>query len=741
MTRLGVLSVVLGLTGPLLGQPMILENQHVRVEIDPAGGGAVTRMVQKQAVTLPYTADRGAQVAGIGKFFIPVLAAAEAPVDLSAEKLTAKLDKTAEGQTLTLTGPLDKVAPGLTIERVILLGNDESGLRITDTYRNSGADLTLRVGAKSRQDGQPWNLTLRCWYGDTSYSPWRFTPYSAGDKGDVDKKTVQDKRVFWRMAGQYGVGILYQTQSPTAPVDLEHKLPKENGNPAEFSWLSAPTPLAKGAALTVSSGILIDEGGRSGGGAAQCATSGRMLLTLDLPAAGRNGVQQDCFATAVSAVPRKVKLVISEHRALADWNEKAPATQPAKIAEQDMALPAGLAQWHHFHVKPKGPGLYYVSLAVLDEAGKVLASTNSRSVIDGESLEGKGEFGATWKKFTQRLPEVQLKGSWEEMGKQLAEKDLTKPLVGLGSQAELAFYDKTFPYYAKLLRGAAQAKGASGKPTAAGQPDPEDNRIACMGLVMAGPDGPIHLYSKERGGSGNSGMGYVKVVPAEGYSYHMYTLGGWNFGYGVNSAGLATSGATINNDGKTDAAAKAYTKKFKDGGGRVAPIAMHMLLATCKTVDEAVKFIENPQAPLEFDGNLLVSDITGKAVVLNSVGTMHNIVPCDGKKLFATGNYPLQRQDGLFGIGDSWGWAANTMLREHMAGRFMKARNYAISLEDAFLLMASQWEPGNMDQTTFENVGLLWSTSSVIAVAKTGDLYISNGPPHLVEYVKYTLKE
>ena len=50
-------------------------------------------------------------------------------------------------------------------------------------------------------------------------------------------------------------------------------------------------------------------------------------------------------------------------------------------------------------------------------------------------------------------------------------------------------------------------------------------------------------------------------------------------------------------------------------------------------------------------------------------------------------------------------------------------------------------EPGNMNQHTFDNVGLLYSTSSVIAVARTGDLYISNGPPDQVQYVRYRLKD
>ena len=48
-------------------------------------------------------------------------------------------------------------------------------------------------------------------------------------------------------------------------------------------------------------------------------------------------------------------------------------------------------------------------------------------------------------------------------------------------------------------------------------------------------------------------------------------------------------------------------------------------------------------------------------------GILHQIFrPKMGESgFFVAGNYPHQRPDGLFSIGEKWGWAANTMLREH----------------------------------------------------------------------------
>ena len=110
---------------------------------------------------------------------------------------------------------------------------------------------------------------------------------------------------------------------------------------------------------------------------------------------------------------------------------------------------------------------------------------------------------------------------------------------------------------------------------------------ACMGVPVRGADGPLHLYSKEHGGSSLAGMRYVKVLPDAGYRYHMYTLNRATFGYGVNEAGLSTSGATINCDANTERVGNQETQRRLDRGQATAPMGMHMLLAMCADVDQA----------------------------------------------------------------------------------------------------------------------------------------------------------
>src|SRR5439155_14394398 len=112
----------------------------------------------------------------------------------------------------------------------------------------------------------------------------------------------------------------------------------------------------------------------------------------------------------------------------------------------------------------------------------------------------------------------------------------------------------------------------------------------------------------ERGSPSLNGLGYVKVIPNKGYPYHMYTLNHWSFGYGINSEGLCTSGASINCDDRTEAAGAKATREWKQSGRTVAPLGTHLMLAMCRNVGEAIAFIENPAAPFEFHGNMLVMD-------------------------------------------------------------------------------------------------------------------------------------
>jgi len=46
-----------------------------------------------------------------------------------------------------------------------------------------------------------------------------------------------------------------------------------------------------------------------------------------------------------------------------------------------------------------------------------------------------------------------------------------------------------------------------------------------------------------------------------------------------------------------------------------------------------------------------------------------------------------------------------------------------------------------MCQHLYDNVGGLFSNTSFIAVTRTGELWLSHGPPCRVRYYRYTLKD
>lgn len=678
------------------GRQEVLENDFVRVAVDPSQAGAVTLMIYKKATSFPFIADKGAGVAGTGSYF----AAGEGA--LKAEPLRKEKGET----VLRLTGARN----GVTLERVIRLAKDESGFRITDTYR-AAKDSTVALGSSCRQQAETWRLSARSWFGDADRSLARFAPSQGGDTSTLESKSGT---FTWRHIGQYGVGFLSCVTSPAGPVTLTHELPKENGAPARFAWRAPELALPAGKTAVVETRVRIDEGGREGGR--------EVNLTLDLRAGGEVGQWMPGFATVVSPRPFQGKL---------------------RVAGQEfpIALVPGKAKIQPFDFTPEKKGAVVVEAALLGEKGETLATASARTVVDGEGLSG--ELGTVWSTYVRKIPASVYKGTWSEIGAQLAKAGRLKPRgADARAGARRAFYEKQFPFYAELVKGAAGALGVPPEQLVhAGDDRSASAPPACMDIFFNGPDGPVNAFSKERSGGGMGGLAYMKVVPDRGYAYHVYECGSWQNGYGVNSEGLSTSGASINCDGGTTTVGRKALQDWKASGKHTAPLGSHMMLATCKNVEEAIAFIENPAAPFEFEGNMLLVDRAGNAARLESVGIHRQIHRYDAKRdrFFVAGNYPHEGRDGLFKIGPDWGWAANTMMRERLIEELLGPKS-GVSLRDVFTIMESH-AAGGMCQHIVENVGRLFSNNHFIAVCRTSDLWLSQGPPCRSRYYRFTLKD
>lgn len=716
MKALSILGACL-LLASMPSKEFVLENDYVRATVDPAKGGAVTSLQYKKGTVFPLISDKGAGIAGEGRLFF--LAGSG---EMKSDGIRAEKDEV----VLRLSGTL----PGLAFERVFRLGNKESGLRISDTFR-ADKDGTFQLAGQSRQEARSWRLNSRSWFGDGARSDWRAAPYNAGDKTSFEAKTGA---FFWRHVGQYGVGFLYRATPPSGVATLTHHYPKENGIPAEFEWKTGEVPLTAGKSLTMESSVLVDEGGREGSNPSSCALENRVILTLDLRAGGNVGQWMPAFATLVSAVPVKATLrIVSCTR----YGEKPGAEKT--VAEVPVTLDAGKARIHSFDVEPDLKGILFVEATLLGEKGEKLAFASTRSVVEGEGLGG--ELGGIWSNYVRKIPTSLYKGTWSQIGEQLAKAGRLKAKPADGRSGERkAFYEKHFPFYAELVAGAAAALGVPAEQLVRSVEEAPPGE-ACMDLFFNGPDGPLNVFSKERSGAGMGGLAYMKVLPDKGYPYHVYECGSWQNGYGVNSEGLSTSGASINCDGGTSEAGHKATQAWKSSGKLVAPLGSHMMLAMCKNVDEAIAFIQNPIAPFEFEGNMLLVDRAGNAARLESVGILRQIRRYDPKtdRQFVAGNYPHQDANGRFAVGPDWGWAANTMMRERHVAELLGPKQ-GVSLKDAITVMESH-AAGGMCQHGFENVGRLYSNTSFIAVCRTSDLWLSHGPPCKSRYTKFSLKE
>jgi len=740
---------------------IVVENDYVRVVLSPTRGATVADIRCRKALVLPFIADKGAGVAATGALFADIAAMASTNLTRATgaeagRKILSMADtpfrqepvkETPEQTTITFSASVPGIGPKVTLKRAYTFRPGDSGFVLTRSLSNGGdAPITLQFGSRSRQQPETWRINLRLWMGNGRTARWIFGPYN---QGRPQNWAWGGNAVQWQMASQYGVGLLARTAGVKGKTEYQVHYPKTEGVPFTAQWLAAPVTLKPGETLTLETAVLAGEGIPQIGqmGDSRVAAACRMQSCAD------PGDTFPAFATVASATGRKVQVDLEKYYHI---DRRKP--QIEKIETREVTLEPGSAVQLRFTVAAPKKGLLYVTCKVRD-GETVLASGSTRAWIDDGPGGKKNEFESARLRYLKKMPELHYQGTWVEIGRQLAKEKKIRPgKAGAKAGAVLALYRKHFPCYADILKGAAEELNVPVEKMAAAE-TPEGRlfcaafdsapRTACMAFYINGPDGPICAYSKERGGTSTRGQGYMKMLPTNGYKFHMYTLGGWSFGYGINEKGLCTGGATINCDVATDKAGKALTSKWLAEGKIAAPLGVLMMLTSCATVDEAVRFIDNPAGPFSFTGNMLIVDRNGDAAVLQSVGIKHSIRRYRGPKdrlvvgapVFAATNYAHPNEAGEFKPGPRWHWYANALLREWRVGRFIEELNGQVALSDCFWLMRTPNQPGGVAQSRFDNVGKLNTTCSFIAHPRTADLYLTNGHPLRTHYQHYRLLE
>jgi len=745
--------------GPVLVQQaapqgdFVIENDFVRAVVSPAQGGAITEVRYKKALALPQIVERGGGIAATGKYFIDIAAPSPAPksapsgaewfVSLGDTAYRADvLDKGPDQAKVKLVADAARIAPGFAVERIVTLARSESALRITQTFTNNGLQvISFQPGSRFEQRAEPWRTDLRLWLGDSRSHRWLFGPYNQdkdGKKGPEVLKT-QNPEVQWQTLSQYGVGLIARTGTLAGPVQCAAHYPPGEGVPLNVHWLAPMVNLEPGKSISIETFILVQEGMRE----IMTLTGEGMAATAYAQTCADPGEKFPVFGVLVSATRRTVDAVLEQNL---------PNKPRQVIATRSIMLEPGKAVEFRGEASSSEKGSLALTCSALEQ-GKVLCAGGARTwVLDGPGGD-QDEPAQVRKRYMLKLPEFHYQGSWMEIGRQMAEKgQLKKPGTPRANAAQaLAFYRQHFPYYADMLAGAAQYYNVPVEQMVAAEfPEPASatSVTACMAVYFNGPDGPMIGFSKERSSSSIGGLTYVKIKPDKGYRFHYY-LGN----YGVNEAGLATGGATIVTDKATEDAGNQMTREWRAAGKFTAPMGGPMLLATCATVEEAIRFIENPNAPMDFTGNMLIVDKEGNAAVLQSQGIMHHIRRYTGPKdrmdpdayVFTATNYAHPNERGLFKPGaetaQKWQWHYNALIREWRVGQFVRELGGQVSLKDLFWIMRTQNQPGGVAQHIWDNVGRLYTTTSFIAVTRTGDLYLTAGSPWYVHYERYRLAD
>lgn len=715
---------------------IVVENDFLRIVIAPGAGGAVTELTYKRGPEVTFIADKGAGVAGTGRFFVDAFQINDegdctllTDVAFAAEIVEEGPDRV----VITLVADLDGAHTGLRVERTFTVGRGECGFTLTRRVVYAGAGVArLWIGSASEQRPENWRKDLKLCAGTGEARRDLVALENQG--GSIDWE-IEDADVQWQLMGQYGIGVVARAAG-VGPAAFRVRFPEIEGVPCQAQWLGGPTTIEPGESAESETAVLVYQGLREAG----AMSAGRLAVSAYGQRAADPGDAFPVWGSVASPVRKTVTVGI-----LTSYDDD--ATAPTSVSTRKVVLEPGLAVEVRGEAIADREGLLRFACSVRDEGA--VASSDDRPVWIGDGSDTSDASAAVRRRYARRFPELHCSGSWADIGRTLAREGRVQPGEESADPADqLAKYRLLFPYYGEFLEGAARELNVPAEKlvTAKIVFGPQAPASGCMAFFLNGPDGPICAYTKERRSpDAMKGLGYARMAPERGYRHHLYTLG-----HGINEKGLCTGGASINTDGATGEAGRAKTKKWLADGNITAPMGRVMMLATCATVEEAIRYIENPRAPLDYRGNMLLVDRGGDAAVLQSYGVLHSIrrytgprdrLDVDAYPLAAT-NYTHANEEGLFGTpGTNWGDNANALLREWRIAKYIRELDGQVSLVDALRIMRSQSQPGGVCLNGWDNAAHLFANTSYVGHPATGDLYMTCGHPHEVHFERYRLDD
>src|SRR5204862_3566478 len=131
------------------------------------------------------------------------------------------------------------------------------------------------------------------------------------------------------------------------------------------------------------------------------SANGAILVDADLAEAGTAGAPLRGFAHVIASKTEKVKVIVSQ----LGPSERA-------VVSSEMTLQPGKERSIPFTLIPDAKGSLEIEVAAFDAAGHKLVSSRATAAID--------QPGTRWDLFNQRMPEETYRGTWQQIGEQMA---------------------------------------------------------------------------------------------------------------------------------------------------------------------------------------------------------------------------------------------------------------------------------------------------------------------------------
>ena len=470
-----------------------------------------------------------------------------------------------------------------------------------------------------------------------------------------------------------------------------------------------------------------------------------LVAWLDCPAYRDPGERVEVSVFLAAECKRKVTVaVLKQSSGSEEWSLH---------GTRSVICPAGKSVEEMFDLEDAPPGVLDLALVVI-EAEKELLRVEKRVTIGTGTRRGRSLAA----EYRRKFPENEIfNGTLRELGRLIAIRDLAagvnvewrglmlktqfdlkRPEVRRRAQRILAAYRKWFPNYSEVLTGVAGTLGApvevcalAEQPLLEGPPKPGDG---CLDVVFRGAKGNLLAFNKDRPG-GHEGLVYSRYRISDGISFH--TLAG----FGANEAGFCTAGAALNASPNVDEEGVKSVSAWRASGGLIAPGGIFLLLLECKSIEDALRLIGNPDAPFANVANIMLADAEGRALVWQSDGLARVLREPQGEwKLHTCTNYPTGGwEQNLSESGSNS--RGNGQFRERNLARLVEGLDGELGLERITRILRNHAEPGPICQHPDNNPSGYRTVMSYIMDPRNGDIIVAYGNPCEHKYYHYSLME